>query len=158
MRMYKQIEDAMNAKPTVVVSLYTGAYATAPSVPGYSAGVRGEEDWIIELAPCSAREVGELINDYPRDLHLLLNDDSVDQTTWAAAARAFEVDENNSLAEQAINALQSGDYGTAMQHVAALALRSGSVPTCNLDDITDFAQPGDEVLLHINGANWVAQA
>lgn len=164
--LVQQIAEEFEAHtPVCVLQLYTREYAPDH---GFSAGLRDIENYVVE--PCTAQysDVQQLQRTYGEGVHYILDDDSVDEQTWcsaatayldqcAALARAAEVHEVNSIVEQAINALQSGDFGTATAHVAALALRGGNVPTCKLDDLADFAAGEHPIVAHINGANWVVQ-
>lgn len=91
---------------------------------------------------------------------LTLEGDIVDENDFTQALSGYEIAANdaekNSIREQIINAVQSYDLGTAMQHMHALAVLS-NVSTCNFDDLTDFSAPGDNMLVCVNGATWLAQ-
>lgn len=87
-----QIEVAMEQRPTLVLSMWSPAYAaTSGDTPGVQAGVRGVEDFELDMQGVTVADAQYLEQKFaPVDVHYLVDDNSADSTEFAEAVRAFE--------------------------------------------------------------------
>lgn len=87
-----QIEAAMEATPTVVLALWSRSYAQADgNTAGVRAGVRGEDDWQVELDGVTLTDAQYLEQKYgPNNTHYTVDDDSVTREAYLDAVAEFE--------------------------------------------------------------------
>lgn len=87
-----QIEAAMEATPTVVLSIWSTEYAaTDGNTAGVRAGVRGEDDWIVELDGVTLHDAHYLEQKFgPDKTHYTVDDESVTREAYLDAVAEFE--------------------------------------------------------------------
>ena len=93
MELVTEIENALDAvRPTLVLSVWSAPYAEADgNTPGVRAGVRGEDDWEIELDGCTVADAQYLLHKYgPQDVSYMVDDSSATPAEYHAAIEAFE--------------------------------------------------------------------
>lgn len=103
-----QMLDALDAKPTLVLSVCTAAYAaTSDETASIRAGVRNTDDWLVELQYCTESDAHKLADEVgSHNVHYLLDDGSCSLLEFWGAIEVLPKRLTCSL-EDAIDFLQS---------------------------------------------------